>query len=142
MLMAMTVATKLGGSGDVSDSNVLWRAQEATANFSSPLIHQGHVYFVNKVGVAFCLDLRTGEERWRQRLGGENWSSPLAAENRIYFFGIDGKTFVLRAGAKFEQLAVNELTGVERIYGVAAVDQALLLRSGRKLIKLSTAKIG
>jgi len=138
----MNVAIKLGGSGDVSESNVLWRAQEATANFSSPLIHQGHVYFVNKVGVAFCLDLRTGEERWRQRLGGENWSSPLAAENRIYFFGIDGKTFVLRAGAKFEQLAVNELTGVERIYGVAAVDQALLLRSGRKLIKLSTAKIG
>ncbi len=44
--------------------------------------------------------------------------------------------------AKFEQLAVNELTGVERIYGIAAVDQALLLRSGRRLIKLSAAKNG
>lgn len=132
----MNVAIKLGGTGDVSESNVLWRAQEATANFSSPLIHQGHVYFINKVGVAFCLDLKTGEERWRQRLGGEIWASPLAAGDRIYFFGIDGKTFVLRAGAKFEQLAVNELAGVERIYGIAAVDRALLLRSGRKLIKL------
>lgn len=100
------------------------------------------MYFVNKVGVAFCLDLKTGEERWRQRLGGEVWASPLAAVDRIYFFGIDGKTFVLRAGAKFEQLAVNELTGVERVYGIAAADQALLLRSGRKLIKLSAAKNG
>jgi outer membrane protein assembly factor BamB len=133
----MNVAIKLGGSGDVTDSHVLWRAQEATANFSSPLIHQGHVYFVNKVGVAFCLDLKTGEERWRERLGGEVWASPLAAGDRIYFFGVDGKTFVMRAGAKMEQLAMNELSGVERVYGVAAVDRALLLRSGRELIKLS-----
>jgi outer membrane protein assembly factor BamB len=133
----MNVAIRLGGMGDITASHALWRAQEATANFSSPLIHQGLVYFVNKVGVAFCLDLQTGEERWRARLGGEVWASPLAAGDRIYFFGVDGKTFVMRAGAKMEQMAMNELSGVERVYGVAAVDEALLLRSGRKLIKLS-----
>ncbi|MGH9803282.1 MAG: PQQ-binding-like beta-propeller repeat protein, partial [Blastocatellia bacterium] len=132
----MNVAIKLGGAGDVSESNILWRAQEATANFSSPLIHQGHVYFINKAGVAFCLDLKTGEERWRQRLGGEVWTSPLAAADRIYFFTNEGKTFVMRAGAKFEQLAVNLLSEAERIYGIAAVDRVLLLRSGRNLIKL------
>jgi len=133
----MNVAIRLGGAGDVTASHVLWRASEATANFSSPLIHRDHVYFVNKVGVAFCLDLQTGEERWRTRLGGEVWASPLAAGDRIYFFGVDGKTFVMRAGAKLDQLAMNELSGVERVYGVAAVEGALLLRSGRKLIKLS-----
>jgi outer membrane protein assembly factor BamB len=85
----------------------------------------------------FSLDLKTGEERWRARLGGEVWASPIAAGDRIYFFGVDGKTFVMRAGAKMEQLAMSELSGVERVYGVAAVDRALLLRSGRKLIKLS-----
>lgn len=135
----MNVAIKLGGVGDVSESNLLWRAQEASAYFSSPLIHQGHVYFINKVGVAFCLDLQTGAERWRQRLGGEVWASPLAAGDRLYFFGVDGKTHVLRAGAQFEQLAINTLSEAERVYGVAAVDRALLLRSGRKLIKLSAS---
>lgn len=133
----MNVAIKLGGAGNVTASHVLWRAQEATANFCSPLIHRGHVYFVNKVGVAFCLDLQTGEERWRTRLEGEVWASPLAAGDRIYFFGVDSKTFVIRAGAKLDQLAMNELSGAERVYGVAAVEGALLLRSGRKLIKLS-----
>ena len=44
-----------------------------------------------------------------------------------------------RAGPKMEQIALNELTGVERVYGVAAMDQTLLLRYGRKLIKLSAA---
>jgi outer membrane protein assembly factor BamB len=134
----MNLAVKLGGAGDVTASHIAWRAQEATANFASPLVHQGQVYFINKVGVAFCLDLKTGEERWRERLGGEVWASPLAAGDRIYFFGVDGKTHVLRAGAKYERIAVNSLSGVERIYGVAAVDGALLLRSGRRLIKLTS----
>lgn len=44
---------------------------------------------------------------------------------------------MLQAGAKFQQLAMNELTDVERVYGVAAVDRALLIRSGRKLTKLA-----
>ncbi len=136
----MNVAIKLGGDGDVTATHIAWRAQEATAYFASPLVHQGLAYFVNKIGVAFCLDLRTGEERWRERLGGEVWASPLAAGDRIYFFGVDGKTHVLRAGAKFEQLAVNTLTEVERVYGVAAMDGALFLRSGRKLIKLRQMK--
>lgn len=130
-------ALRLAATGPVDEASILWRAQEATASFNSPLIHQGHVYFVNKVGVAFCLDLQTGEERWRQRLGGECWASPLAAGERLYFFTNTGKTVVIRTGAKFELLAENTLSNVERVYGVAAVNHALLLRLGQRLIKLS-----
>lgn len=133
----LNIAIRLGGSGDVTNTHVVWRAQEATANFASPLIHQGRVYFVNKVGVAFCLDLQTGEEIWRSRVGGECWATPLAAGDRIYFFTNEGVTTVMREGAKPEEIAKNSLSNLERIYGVAAVDGALLLRSGNKLIKLS-----
>jgi outer membrane protein assembly factor BamB len=131
------VAIRLGGSGDVTGTHVVWRAQEATANFASPLIHGGRVYFVNKVGVAFCLDLQTGAEIWRERIGGECWATPLAAGERIFFFTNEGVTSVMREGAKPELITKNVLSEVERIYGIAAVDNALLLRSGRKLIKLS-----
>jgi outer membrane protein assembly factor BamB len=131
------VAIRLGGVGDVTGTHVLWRAQEATANFASPLIRRGRVYLVNKVGVAFCLDLQTGAEIWRERVGGECWATPLAAGDRVYFFTNEGVTTVMRDGAKPELIARNVLSEVERIYGIAAVDGALLLRSGRKLIKLS-----
>ncbi len=131
------VAIRLGGAGDVTGTHVVWRAQEATANFSSPLIHRGRVYFVNKVGVAFCLDLQTGTEIWRERVGGECWATPLAAGDRIYFFTNEGVTTVMREGAKPELIARNVLSEVEHLYGVAAVDGALLLRSGRMLIKVS-----
>lgn len=133
----MNVALKLGGTGEVTQSHLAWRAEEATANFASPLIHQGHVYFVNKVGVVFCLDLQTGAERWRTRLGGECWASPLAAGERLYFFTNSGVTVVLKAGPQLAELARNTLP-TERIYGVAAVEGALLLRTGRQLLRLST----
>jgi outer membrane protein assembly factor BamB len=132
-----SVAIRLGGEGDVTGTRVAWRAQEATANFASPLIHRGRVYFVNKVGVAFCLDLQTGAEIWRERVGGECWATPLAAGDRIYFFTNAGVTTVMRDGAKPEIIARNVLSDVERIYGIAVVDGELLLRSGRRLIKVS-----
>jgi outer membrane protein assembly factor BamB len=92
----------------------------------------------SKVGVAFCHELATGKELWRQRLNvGVCWALPLAAGDRIYLFSNVGKTIVLRAGAKYEELAVNTIKDLERVYGVAAVDGALLLRSGKKLIRLS-----
>lgn len=131
------LAIKPDANGMVAETNILWRAAEATASFSSPLIHQGHVYFVNKVGVAFCLDAKTGEERWRHRLGGECWTSPTAVGERIYFFVNTGKTFVVRSGSQLEVLAENTLSDVERVYGIAAVNNSFLLRLGRKLIKLS-----
>jgi outer membrane protein assembly factor BamB len=138
---ALSMAIRLGGSGDVTATHVVWRPTEATAYFSSPLVHQGLVYFVSKAGIAYCLDLSTGTEVWRQRLGtGESWASPLAVGDRVYFFNNEGKTFVLRTGREFQQLAVNTIPDLERIYGVAAVENALLLRSGRRLIRLSESR--
>lgn len=133
-----SMAIRLGGSGDVTATHVVWRPTDATAYFSSPLVHRGLVYFISKVGVVYCLDLATGREVWRQRLGvGECWASPLAVGDRIYIFSNEGKTFVIRAGQKYEQLAENSISDLERIYSVAAVDDALFLRSGRRLIRLS-----
>ncbi len=133
------LAIRLGGEGEVTEKNIVWRATGATANFASPLIHRGRVYFVNKVGVIFCLDLQSGEELWHTRIDGECWASPLAAGDRIYFFTIEGKAIAIRADNKFEKLAESELSpDGSRVYGVAAVDNALLLRCGRKLIKVSS----
>jgi hypothetical protein len=81
--------------------------------------------------------LQTGAELWNTRIEGECWASPLAVGDRIYFFTIDGNAEVLRAGEKLERLAQNRLSIEGRIYGVASVDNALLIRTGRRLICLS-----
>lgn len=131
------LAVRLGGAGDITDKQIAWRATNATALHASPLVYQGRVYFVNRVGVVFCLDLQTGAEIWNTRIEGDCWASPLAVGDRIYFFTMDGNTHVLRAGDKVERLAQNHLSIEGRVYGVASVDNALLIRTGRRLIRLS-----
>lgn len=92
---------------------LLWKAKKAVSSFCTPLAYQGCAYFVNKVGVVYCLDLETGKQNFAQRLSGPCWSSPLAAGDRIYFFTKKGPTDVIKAGSQYELLAANTLFAEE-----------------------------
>lgn len=98
----------LNDDGKLSEKAV-WTSEKATASFASPLIHRDCVYYVNQVGVLFCLDLKTGKEHYGERTSGSCWASPVAAGDRIYLFDRNGVTTVVKAGPKFEKLASNRL---------------------------------
>lgn len=132
------LAIRRGGQGDVSDSHVLWRSRKATASFGSALVYQGHTYMVSRSGIAHCLNTKTGETVWTRRVGDSCWASPLGAAGRVYFFGKGGKTTVVAAGEKLNVLAENSLPTDDRVYGIAAVDGKLVVRSGRQLTCLAT----
>ncbi len=127
------LAIRRGGQGDVTESHIAWRSREATATFSSPLVYQGQVYLVNRAGVAFSLDEQTGKTLWTRRLGGPCWASPLGGCGRIYFFEKSGATTVVAAGPVLKVLAENALPTDDRVYGVAAVEDRIVIRSGNKL---------
>lgn len=131
--VGQSVAIRRGASGTLGDANVAWRLTDAAASFSSPLAYQGKVYFINKSGVATCVEESTGKTFWTHRLASA-WASPIGAAGRIYYFGKDGTTSVVASGAEFESLSENVLTIEGRLYGVAAVPGAFVLRTGRKLI--------
>jgi outer membrane protein assembly factor BamB len=136
------VGSNLALDANGSAADVAWRSDELTSNFSSPLYHNGLVYFVNRSGVAFCADAQSGNILWKQRLGDTCWASPLAASDRIYFFTKGGHTVVIQPGTEWKPLAENDLTidPEARVYGVAAVDGALVLRTGTRLICLGTPR--
>ena len=127
------LAIRRGGQGDVTESHIAWRSREATATFSSPLVYQGQVYLVNRAGVAFCLDEQTGKTLWTRRLGGSCWASPLGGCGRIYFFEKTGATTVVAAGPVLKVLVENALPTEDRVYGVAAVEDRIVIRSGNEL---------
>ena len=129
------MAIKLGGKGPLKDEQIAWKAEEATSSFASPLIHAGHVYHVNRAGAVFCSDLKSGKTVWTSRLPASCWASPLGAGERVYFFCTNGESVVFRTGAKEEKLAENRLPGKDRIYGIAAVEGAILLRTGTTLYR-------
>ncbi len=102
-------AVKLGGSGNITESNFVWKQTSSTPNKPSPLLIEGNFYMVSDGGVASCLDTKTGEPVWTKRLGGSFSASPIYAAGRIYISDQDGKTFVFKPGREYQQLAVNKL---------------------------------
>ncbi len=131
-----TLTVRLDGQGDVTGSHITWRQPDVNCSFGSPLVYQDCVYLVNRAGVAYCLDLATGKPHWDTRLGASAWASPLAVGDRVYFFDTNGGTTVVKAGPKLEKLAENRLPAVGRVYGIAAVDGAILIRSAGRLTRV------
>ena len=132
-----SVAIRLGGSGDVTESHVLWRSPQASTGYASPLIADGLAYFVNRVGVATCVDVATGEPLWSERLPGECWASPIGFGEYVAFFCKGGDVAMYRRGRMADRVAESSLSATDIVYGVAAVEDAWLVRTGRGLIKVT-----
>ncbi|MEQ1829246.1 MAG: PQQ-binding-like beta-propeller repeat protein [Pirellula sp.] len=87
----------------------LWRTEEASPSWASPIAHNGSAYWINNVGVVYCLDLESGKLHYKQRTKQSCWATPVGVGDRVYFFGKSGMTTVLAAGNEFKVLAENEL---------------------------------
>ena len=127
------------GANPRSTPRIVWKATEASSNFSSPLVYRSRVYMVNRVGVAFCLDLKTGREVWHQRLKGPCWASTIGIGDIVYFFGVDGVVEIFRAADMPVKIAENRLAARSRLYGVAVQKGRLVLRFGRRLTCIQQA---
>lgn len=105
---------KLGGTGDVTESNRLWRTEKNNPQrIGSAVVLGDHVFMANSgPGIIECLDLKTGKERWRARpeTEGNFWGSVVFANNRLYATNQNGTTLVFAPNPdKFELLATNPL---------------------------------
>ncbi|MCA9157482.1 MAG: PQQ-binding-like beta-propeller repeat protein [Planctomycetales bacterium] len=148
---------KLSRQGDLYQLEVQWIAENARGSFCSPILHGNECYWINPQGVLFCLDAETGKEHYAKRLScGACWATPLAVGEHVYLFGREGETTVIKAGPQFEELSPGnrlwnaDLTEAEQVpagpsgpakrtvYGVIAVDNAFLFRSGDALYRVDS----
>lgn len=95
--------------GSEAGYEVVWKAERAGCHYVSPVVHKGHAYYVNQAGVLQCLDAKTGKEVYSKRTAGPCWAEPIAAGEYVFLFHKDGRTTVLKAGAKFEPVGTNWL---------------------------------
>ena len=89
-------------------------------------------------GMAECRDLHSGEIVWRERLRGtgaddSTMSSPVLAGDRLYVPNQNADVFVLRAGPKFELLAVNSIGGEPMIASLAVSNGDIFIRTDKSL---------
>jgi len=137
-----------------------WTSPAPTPSWGSPIVHQGLAYWINRSGVVYCLDAKSGEAVYTERIRQSCWATPVGLGDRIYVFGKDGLTTVLAAGKEFKIIEENLLWGEssppvnntptaeedtqERrnaaamfsrptVYGVAIVPGSIVLRTGSQL---------
>jgi outer membrane protein assembly factor BamB len=117
-------AVKLGGSGDVTDTHVLWRFEKSLPDVPSPLVYKDVVYLFRSGGIATSLDAQTGKVLKQARLTGaleDYYASPIGVDGKVYIASEHGKVVVLRAAGDWEILAINEFDS--DIYATPAIDQ-------------------
>jgi outer membrane protein assembly factor BamB len=106
------LAIRLGGRGDMTDKNILWRYQRPVPQVPSTLLYKGVLYMVNDGGVLISFDPATGKVLKQGRLEGaidKYFASPVAADDKVYMVGEGGAVSVLKADGDWRILAVNNL---------------------------------
>jgi len=124
------LAVRPSGSGDVTDTHVLWSVKRSAPSVPSPLIVDDLLFMVSDQGFVSCLEARTGRELWKERLraGGYHWASPLYADRKIYFCGKKGIVSVIAAERKFRLFAENRFEA-SFIASPAIAADSIILRS-------------
>ena len=154
-----SAAVRAGGKGDVTKSRTVWSGNDSS-RFGTPVVYENRLYFFSS-SVAGCNDAKTGKKVFQGRLeggsssggdggvrsrfgrggGGSDYSSPVIADGKVYYVQGSGSCFVLKAGDKFEQLAVNSVTTDRESFGAtpAISNGEIFLRSDKHLYCVSEA---
>ena len=98
--------------GGAASPTAIW-AKEKGTDVPTPVTDGEYLYVINDKGVAWCIEIASGEVKWGpERLKVGTYSgSPVIADGKIYIANEDGVTSVLRAAPKFEILAENSVNG-------------------------------
>jgi outer membrane protein assembly factor BamB len=127
-----SLAVRTSGTGDVTETQRLWRVRSGPQRIGSGVIVGPHIFMVNEPGTFQCLELQTGKELWTERLGKGIWGSLVYADGRLYVTNLEGETLVLAAQPTFEILGRNPLN--ERtLASIAVSDGALFIRTYQHL---------
>ena len=130
-----------GAYGGTLRTREIWR-YERSFKFviPSPLIYDKVLYYVKNGGILTAIDAQTGKLLKQGRLEDaiDPYSaSPVAADGKIYLASETGKIAVLKPGASWEVITVNELN--EEIYATPALsDGKIFVRTSQRLYCFGT----
>lgn len=107
------VAIQAGkASGKVEPASVLWRVKKNLPYIPAPLLYKNVLYLAKTGGIITSFDPVTGKVLKEGRstdAPGEYYASPIAADDKVFVASVEGKVSVLKAGAEWQVLGVNDI---------------------------------
>ena len=134
-------AVKPGANGDLTTADgaklndfVAWLQPKAGTYLPTELAYQGGLYVLTHTGILTRFDAKTGEQTYKSRVGegGDFTTSPWGYNGKVFCMNEEGKTYVIRAGDKYELLDSNDL-GEMTLATPALVGDRLILRTENHL---------
>ena len=116
------LAIRLGGRGDVTATNVVWKYHRSVPQLPSPLVFKDVLYMAHDGGIVTTLRTATGEVIAQSRVEGASdriYASPVADAANVFLATESGKIAVLPTDGSLRPLAVNDLR--EDIYATPAI---------------------
>ncbi|HEY2837900.1 MAG TPA: PQQ-binding-like beta-propeller repeat protein [Pirellulales bacterium] len=132
-------AIRPDGKKDVTETGAAWTLRRGAPHNPSPLLIGDELYLVSDLGVASCVDAKTGDSLWQLRLGGGFSASPLANDGKIYFTNEEGLTTVMAAGKTAKKLSANQVEG-RTLASLATSDHAIFLRTDKAVYRIQNPK--
>jgi outer membrane protein assembly factor BamB len=122
------------GQGDVTKTHVKWKVRDVEGQWGSAVADGEYVYRIDESHTVTCRKLATGEIMYTKFLSDVSLlASPLAtADGRIYFVGA-GKSYVLKAGPKYESLGGGHVGGWDIGASPAVSGGRIFVRDGESL---------
>jgi len=104
------MAVTLGGRGDVTETHKLWETNVG-ANVTSPIYHEGKLYWSSDKGIAVCMDATSGDALYRERLPTSEriYASIVRAGDKLYVTTRDQGVVVLDAVPEYKELSRNTI---------------------------------
>ncbi len=144
---AGSLALEAGGKDDVTQSHLKWSSR-TSSYVATPVLFEGHLYWIDDRGQAYCINATSGEQVYRERVNGLEgggrpvYASPVVAGGKIYVPTRWNGVLVLPAKPKYEVLAQNKFEGDDSDFNAtpAISNDELFLRSNRWLYCVGEGK--
>ncbi len=144
----------IGGRGNTAmafspEGDELWRTRRGS-NVSSPVFHEGHLYFANEQsGELYALEAASGELVHELRLPADDddyspmvYASPVRIGEHFYWLTREHGTFVTTTEPRFEIVGRNVIADDPSIRNATPTfrNERLLLRSGNALYSIGARR--
>jgi outer membrane protein assembly factor BamB len=130
----VVVAVKPGGSGDVTNTHVVWTHSKHVPFCASPLVVDDCLFSVKDGGIVSSLSTATGRivKQGRLEAIGEYYCSPVAGDRKIYLLSQEGRLTVISAVGDWQVLHAADF-GEPTYATPALVDGRIYLRTAGHL---------
>jgi outer membrane protein assembly factor BamB len=128
-------AIRLGGSGDVTDSHVVWTAEFSIPDTASPLLFDDLILMMTSFGTLACYDAKVGDQPlWEEDFDDNFQSSPTRIGDSVLLIGQSGKCWLIHPTRdQCETIGESDL-GEECVSCPALGPQRIYIRGRQHLI--------